>query len=79
MEEKIDRKSRITKAQFDMIKITGRISGEVKDILTSEDKSKILQSVENVNNELSALASSMHELSDALNEEVLKEIFMKKK
>ena len=44
MEEKIDRKSRITKAQFDMIKITGRISGEVKDILTSEDKSKILQS-----------------------------------
>ena len=27
-----------------MIKITGRISGEVKDILTSEDKSKILQS-----------------------------------
>ncbi len=67
MEEKIDRKSRITKAQFDMIKITGRISGEVKDILTSEDKSKILQSVENVNNELSALASSMHELSDALN------------
>ena len=67
MEEKIDRKSRITKAQFDMIKITGRISGEVKDILTSEDKSKILQSVENGNNELSALASSMHELSDALN------------
>lgn len=67
MEEKIDRKSRITKAQFDMIKITGRISGEVKDILTSEDKSKILQSVEIVNNELSALASSMHELSDALN------------
>lgn len=67
MEEKIDRKSKITKAQFDMIKITGRISGEVKDILTSEDKSKILQSVENVNNELSALASSMHELSDALN------------
>ena len=67
MEEKIDRKSRITKAQFDMIKITGRISGEVKDILTSEDKSKILQSVENVNNELSALASSIHELSDALN------------
>ena len=67
MEEKIYRKSRITKAQFDMIKITGRISGEVKDILTSEDKSKILQSVENVNNELSALASSMHELSDALN------------
>lgn len=67
MEEKIDRKNRITKAQFDMIKITGRISGEVKDILTSEDKSKILQSVENVNNELSALASSMHELSDALN------------
>ncbi len=44
MEEKIYRKSRITKAQFDMIKITGRISGEVKDILTSEDKSKILQS-----------------------------------
>lgn len=42
MEEKIDRKSRITKAQFDMIKITGRISGEVKDILTSEDKSKIV-------------------------------------
>ena len=67
MEEKIYRKSRITKAQFDMIKITGRISGEVKDILTSEDKSKILQSVEIVNNELSALASSMHELSDALN------------
>ena len=66
MEEKIDRKSRITKAQFDMIKITGRISGEVKDILTSEDKSKILQSVENVNNELSALASSIHELSYAL-------------
>ena len=25
MEEKIDRKNRITKAQFDMIKITGRI------------------------------------------------------
>lgn len=67
MEEKINRKSRITKAQFDMIKITGRISGEVKDILTSEDKSKILQSVENVNNELTALALSMRELSDALN------------
>ena len=57
----------MVQAQFDMIEITGRISGEVKDILTNNEKSKILQSIENVNNELSALVSSIHELSDALN------------
>lgn len=67
MEEKISRENRIVEAQFDMIEITGRISGEVKDILTNNEKSKILQSIENVNNELSALVSSIHELSDALN------------
>lgn len=67
MEEKISRENRIVQAQFDMIEITGRISGEVKDILTNNEKSKILQSIENVNNELSALVSSIHELSDALN------------
>ena len=67
MEEKISRENRIVQAQFDMIEITGRISGEVKDILTNNEKSKILQSIENVNNDLSALVSSIHELSDALN------------
>ena len=67
MEEKISRENRMVQAQFDMIEITGRISGEVKDILTNNEKSKILQSIENVNNELSALVSSIHELSDALN------------
>ena len=67
MEEKISRENRMVQAQFDMIEITGRISGEVKDILTNNEKSKILQSIENVNNELSALISSIHELSDALN------------
>lgn len=67
MEKKISRENRMVQAQFDMIEITGRISGEVKDILTNNEKSKILQSIENVNNELSALVSSIHELSDALN------------
>lgn len=67
MEEKISRENRMVQAQFDMIEITGRISGEVKDILTNNEKRKILQSIENVNNELSALVSSIHELSDALN------------
>lgn len=67
MEEKMSRENRMVQAQFDMIEITGRISGEVKDILTNNEKSKILQSIENVNNELSALVSSIHELSDALN------------
>ena len=67
MEEKISRENRMVQAQFDMIEITGRISGEVKDILTNNEKSKILQSIVNVNNELSALVSSIHELSDALN------------
>lgn len=67
MEEKISRENRMVQAQFDMIEITGRNSGEVKDILTNNEKSKILQSIENVNNELSALVSSIHELSDALN------------
>ena len=67
MEEKISRENRMVQAQFDMIEITGRISGEVKDILTNNEKSKILLSIENVNNELSALVSSIHELSDALN------------
>ena len=67
MEEKISRENRMVQAQFDMIEITGRISGEVKDILTNNEKGKILQSIENINNDLSALASSMHELSDALN------------
>ena len=67
MEEKMSRENRMVQAQFDMIEITGRISGEVKDILTNNEKSKILQSIENVNNELSALVWSIHELSDALN------------
>lgn len=67
MEEKISRENRMVQAQFDMIEITGRISGEVKDILTNNEKGKILQSIENINNDLSALASSMRELSDALN------------
>lgn len=67
MEEKMSRENRMVQAQFDMIEITGRISGEVKDILTNNEKSKILLSIENVNNELSALVSSIHELSDALN------------
>ena len=60
MEEKISRENRMVQAQFDMIEITERISGEVKDILTNNEKSKILQSIENVNNELSALVSSIH-------------------
>ena len=47
MEEKISRENRMVQAQFDMIEITGRISGEVKDILTNNEKSKILQSIEN--------------------------------
>ena len=67
MEEKISRENRMVQAQFDMIEITGRISGGVKDILTNNEKGKILQSIENINNDLSALASSMRELSDALN------------
>lgn len=67
MEEKISRENRMVQAQFDMIEITGRISGEVKDILTNNEKGKILQSIENINNDLSALASNMRELSDALN------------
>lgn len=67
MKENMSRKDKIVQAQFNMIQTTGRISGEVKNILTSEEKSRILESIENVNKELTNLASIIHDLSNALN------------
>ena len=67
MKENKNRKDKIVQAQFNMIQTTGRISGEVKNILTSEEKSRILESIENVNKELTNLVSIIHDLSNALN------------
>ncbi len=67
MNETMNRKSRITNAQLDIIQTTGKLSSDIRNILTSEEKNNILHSIENVNNELAALVSNIHELSDALN------------
>ncbi len=67
MKENMNRKDKIVQAQFNMIQTTGKISGEVKNILASEEKSRILESIENVDKELTNLVSIIHDLSNALN------------
>lgn len=66
MDEKMNRKNNIAKAQFEIIQITGQLSGDVKNILTSEEKTSVIQSVSNVNKELTSLVLSIHKLSDSL-------------
>ena len=67
MSENMSRKDKITKAQFDIIQTTGKISGEVKDILTYEDRNKIIECIGNVNENLKELISGIRDLSEALN------------
>lgn len=67
MRENMSRKDKITKAQFDIIQTTGKISGEVKDILTYEDRNKIIECIGNVNENLKELISGIRDLSEALN------------
>lgn len=67
MKENMNRKDKIVQTQFNMIQTTGKISGEVKNILASEEKSRILESIENVDKELTNLVSIIHDLSNALN------------
>lgn len=67
MDNKISRKELLTEAQLAMIQTTGKISGEVKEILTCEDKNKMLQSIDKINSNLKELIVEIFDISNALN------------
>ena len=67
MEKLVSREEQLTKAQFAMISTTGKISGEVKDILTCDDKNKMIESIDEINKNLKDLIAEVYEISKALN------------
>lgn len=67
MDKKVSRKELLTEAQMAMIQTTGKISGEVKDIIICDNKDKMLEGIENINNNLKELVLEIRDIANALN------------
>ena len=65
--EKTSREDKLMETQLEMIATTGKISGEVKEILTSKDRNKILEKIENIHGNLKKLIHEIQDMSEVLN------------
>ena len=64
---KMSRRNKLLDSQFKMIEVTGKISGDVKDILYLENKDKRLKRIQSLKGILKELVLEIYNMSDSLN------------
>ena len=67
MENNVSRQNQLTEAQLGIISTTGKISGEVKDILICNDKHQMLEHIDLINKNLKGLMLEIYKICEALN------------
>lgn len=63
----MNREETMIEAQFKMIEITGKLSGYVKDIISSEEKMEMIEKINQIDENLKKLMKEVYKMSDALN------------
>lgn len=64
---KMSRRNKLLDSQFKMIEVTGKISGDVKDILYLENKDERLKRIQSLKGILKELVLEIYNMSDSLN------------
>ena len=64
---KMSRRNKLLDSQFKMIEVTGKISGDVKDILYLENKDERLKRNQSLKGILKELVLEIYNMSDSLN------------
>ena len=67
MNNEISREKQLTDAQFGVISVTGKISGEVKDILICNDREQMLKHIDKINENLKDLVLEIRKICVSLN------------
>ena len=64
---KMSRRNKLLDSQFKMIEVTGKISGDVEDILYLENKDERLKRIQSLKGILKELVLEIYNMSDSLN------------
>ena len=64
---KMSRRNKLLDSQFKMIEVTGKISGDVKDILYLENKDERLKRIQSLKGIIKELVLEIYNMSDSLN------------